>query len=98
MTQIAPGAPRIKFLVPKVRPPSLSLNEKNNSKENIQIDPSENINYFEPILSNKVHTIFDFYKEKYELIFFPKNYKSLKQKKSDKSIDTRTSENDLNLE
>ena len=45
MTQIAPGAPKIKCLIPKIRPPPLSLNETNNSKENIQIKANENNNY-----------------------------------------------------
>ena len=74
MTQIAPGAPKIKCLIPKIRPPPLSLNETNNSKENIQIKANENNNYLEPKLPNKVYTILDVYKEKYELIFFPKIY------------------------
>ena len=98
MTQIAPGAPKIKCLIPKIRPPPLSLNETNNSKENIQIKANENNNYLEPKLPNKVYTILDVYKEKYELIFFPKIYKSYIQKKSDKSLDTRSSENDLSSE
>ena len=98
MTQIAPGAPKIKCLIPKIRPPPLSLEETNNSKENNQIEANENINYFEPKLPNKDYSFLDIFKEKYELIFFPKNYKLYMQKKSDKSLDTISSENDLNLE
>ncbi len=98
MMQIAPGAPKIKCLIPKIRPPPLSLNEENNSKENIQIISNENINYSEPKLSNKIYTILDIFKEKSELIIFPRKYKSYINKKSNKSIDTRASENDLSLE
>ena len=98
MTQIAPSAPKIKCLIPKIRPPPLSLNETDNSKENIQIRANENNIYLEPKLPNKVYTILDFYKEKNEDIFFPKIYKSHFQKKSDKSLDTRDSESDLSLE
>ena len=98
MTQIAPGAPKIKCLIPKIRPPPLSLNETSKSKENIQIKANENNNYLESKLPNKVYTILDLYKEKNELIFFPKIYKSLIQKKSDKSLDTKSSENDFSLE
>ena len=98
MTQIAPMAPKIKCLIPKIRPPSLSLNETSDSKENIEIKANENINYFEPKLQNKVYSILDFYKEKNELIFFPKVCKLYGLKTSDKSLDTKSSENDLSLE
>ena len=101
MTQIPPGAPKIKCLIPKIKPPSFSLNEESNSKENkenIQIKANENINDSEPKLPNKAYTFLDILKEKNELIFFPKNYKSYVTKKSDESIDTKSSENDLSLE
>ena len=98
MTKIAPGAPKIKYLIPKIRPPSFSLNENSNSEENFEITENENINCSEPKFPSKVYTLLDFYKEKNEVIFTPKNYKSYIQKKSDKSIDTRTSEKDLSLE
>ena len=60
MTQITPSAPKIKCLIPKIRPPPLSLNETDNSKENIQIRANENNIYLEPKLPNKVYTILDF--------------------------------------
>jgi len=98
MMQIAPGAPKIKCLIPKIRPSPLSLNEEDNSKDSIQIKSNENINYSEPKLSNKIYTILGILKEKSELIIYPKNYKSYINKKSNESIYTRASENDLSLE
>ena len=96
MTQIVLGAPKIKFLIPKKRPPSFSLTEGNISKENIQTKINEEDDFeYEHKISNKVYTILDFYKEKSEeKIYSPNIKKTFKQKESNKSIETRCSEND----
>ena len=96
MTQFVLGAPKIKFLIPKKRPPSFSLNEENISKENIlpKIVEEDDFEY-EHKISDKFYTILDFYKEKSEeKIYSPKIKKTFKQKESNNSIETRCSEND----
>ena len=97
MKQFVLGAPKIKFLIPKKYPPSFSLNEENISKENIQPKINEEKDYkYEHIISNKVYTILGFYREKNnEKNYSPKINKSFKQKESNKSIETKCSENDI---
>ena len=96
MTQFILGAPKIKFLIPKKWPPSFSLNEENISKENIQAKINEEDDFeYEHKISNNAYTILDFYKEKSEgKIYSQKIIKTFKQKESNKSIETRCSEND----
>ena len=92
MSQFVLGAPKIKFLIPKNLPPSFSLNE-----ENIQPEINgEDVYKFEHEISNNVHSILDFYKEKNEeKIYSSKINKTCKQKDSNKSIETRCSEKDI---
>ena len=92
MSQFVLGAPKIKFLILKKLPPSFSLNE-----EDIQPKINEEDVYkFEHEISNNVHIILEFYKEKNEeKIYSSKINKTFKQKSSNKSIETRCSEKDI---
>jgi len=97
MEKFVLGAPKIKFLIPKKMPPSFSLNEDNISEEIIQPKINEEFDGgCEHKISNKVYTILDFYKEKNnEKINSSKINKSFMQKESNKSIETKCSENDI---
>ena len=85
MSQFVLGAPKIKFLIPKKLPEDIQpkINE-------------EDVYKFEHEISNNVHIILEFYKEKNEeKIYSSKINKTFKQKSSNKSIETRCSEKDI---
>ena len=98
--QTIPGAPKPKFLIPKVIPPSLLLNEDINQEQDIQdIEETFEIKIFnefnvEHKKSNYIFSILELYKEKNNSES-PKMKKSLyKPRDSNDSIETKSSEND----
>ena len=107
MKQITPGAPKIKFLTPKARPPFLSLNhEKNVEKEEeeyflIEMDEIENMinekKLSETENKNSLIYISEYYKDRLNLIKHSIKFKlSLyQQKNSNTSLDTKYSEKGL---
>ena len=100
MMQTIPGAPKPKFLIPKVIPPSLLLNEEINQEQDIQdIEETFEIKIFGELKvghkkSNNIFSNLKFYKEK-NYIESQKMKKTLcKPRNSNDSIETKSSEND----
>jgi hypothetical protein len=104
--EITPGAPKIKFLTPKVKPPSLILNHEQKleeEKEFILIGMDEiNKKINEKIMSenenkNTLKYISEYYKDRLNLINSSIKFKlSLYQKRNSSiSLETKYSEKEL---
>ena len=104
--EITPGAPKVKFLTPKVKPPSLILNHEKKSEEEKEfiIIGMEEINkkINEKIMSenenkNTLQYIAEYYKDRLNLINSSIKFKlSLYQKRNSSiSLETKCSEKEL---
>ena len=94
-------APKIKFLVPKIHPQMLSLNEDNTSGENKELSTINKINKNfidckeENIKPSKIISILEFYKERINFNDNSKIDKICEIRSSSSSIETRFSDNEF---
>ncbi len=107
MKQITPGAPKIKFLTPKLRPPSLLLNHEKNVEEEeeeyllVEMDEIDNMinekKLSENENKNSLIYISEYYKDRLNLIKNSIKFKlSLyQQRNSNTSLDTKCSDKEL---
>ena len=107
MKQITPGAPKIKFMRPKARPPTLLLNHEKNIEEEeeeyflIEMDEIDNIINEKKLSENENKNplvyISEYYKDRLNLInnSIKSKLSLCQQRNSNISFDTKCSEKEL---